>query len=278
MRKFIWASIAAVLMSFQVYAQVVIDSSVWSGYTIPFHDTTLSSISSNASCLSSTLPVDLNGDSSADVEFFVTCSMGGFGNSFDIKVKSYGDFYMHSDTNYIDYFQYIAPGGIVTDTSRKRPIVRKYVWGDVVQGGEATLSTELPIYSYSHGHFPSCTYSNIQPVLSDTFYIAVESATHDVYCFKLANPIPTKLQLFSIRSDMSPLYGVLIFPNPSADQLYFNKAYTEVDIYNSFGALVMSQADVFESMDVSGLSNGTYWVSVIDNGTVMKTKFVKLTP
>lgn len=269
---------ATVLMSFQVYAQVAIDSSIWSGYTIPFQDTTLSSISSTASCLSSTFPVDLNGDSSADVEFFVACSMGGFGSSFDIKVKSYGDFYIHSDTNYIDYFQYIAPGGIVTDTNLKRSIVRKYVWGDVVQGGETTLSTELPIYSYSHGHFPSCTYTNIQPVLSDTFYIAVESTTHDVYCFKLANPNPTKLQLFSIRSSVSSLNDVLIFPNPSADQLYFNKAYTEVHIYNSCGALVVSQSDVFESMDVSGLSNGTYCVSVNDNGAVMKVKFVKLTP
>ena len=278
MRKFIWASIATVLMSFQVYAQIVIDSSIWSGYTIPFQDTTLSSISSTASCLSNTFPVDLTEDSNADVEFFVSCSMGGFGSSFDIKVKAYGDFYIHSDTNYIDYFQYIAPGGIVTDTSLKRSIVRKYVWGEIVQGGETTLSTELPIYSYSHGHFPSCTYTNIQPVLSDTFYIAIESATHGVYCFKLANPIPTKLELFSIRSSVSPLNDVLIFPNPSADRLYFNKAYTEIDIYNSFGALVMSQVNVFESMDVSSLSNGTYWVSVNDNGTVMQAKFVKLTP
>ncbi|MEN9400436.1 MAG: Secretion system C-terminal sorting domain [Bacteroidota bacterium] len=278
MRKFIWSSIATIFMSFHVCAQIVIDSSIWSGYTIPFHDTTLSSISSTASCLSSNFPVDLNGDSSADVEFSVTCSMGGFASSFGIKVKSFGDFKLHSDTNYIEHFQYIAPGGIATDTSRTCSIVRKYILGDVVQGGEATLSTELPIYSYSHGNFPSCTYTNIQPVLSDTFYIAVESATLDVYCFKLANPIPTKLELFSIRSSVSPLKDVLIFPNPSADRLYFNKAYTEVEIYNNFGALVMTQAAVFESMDVSRLSNGTYWVSVNDNGAVMKTKFVKLTP
>ena len=72
--------------------------------------------------------------------------------------------------------------------------------------------------------------------------------------------------------------GVLVYPNPSADRLYFNKAYTEVDIYNNFGALVMTQSDVFESLDVSDLSNGTYWVSANDNGTVMKAKFVKLTP
>jgi hypothetical protein len=228
--------------------------------------------------MSSAFSVDLNGDSNADVEFFVTCSMGGFGSAYDIKVKSYGDFNIHSDTNYIDYYQYIAPGGIVTDTSQKRSIVRKYVWGDIVQGGAVTLSNDLPIYSYSHGHFPSCTYTNIQPVLSDTFYIAVESASHDVYCFKLANPAPTKLQLFSIRSNVSWFKDILVYPNPSADRLYFDKAYAEVDIYNSFGALVMSQAAVYDFMNVSSLSNGTYWVSVNDNGTVVKAKFVKLTP
>jgi mannosyl-glycoprotein endo-beta-N-acetylglucosaminidase len=32
----------------------------------------------------------------------------------------------------------------------------------------------------------------------------------------------------------------------SENQLFFNKAYTAVDIYNSFGALVMTQANVFE--------------------------------
>ena len=204
--------------------------------------------------------------------------MGGLGSSFDIKVKSFGDFKIHSDTNYIEHFQYIALGGIVTDTSRTRSIVRKYILGDVVQSGEATLSTELPIYSVSHGNFPSCTYTNIQPVLSDTFFIAVESATLDVYCFKLANPIPTKLELFSIRSSVSPLKDVLIFPNPSADKLFFDKAYAEVDIYNSFGTLVMSQAAVYDFMDVSSLSNGAYWVSVNDNGTLMKAKFVKCAP
>jgi hypothetical protein len=99
-----------------------------------------------------------------------------------------------------------------------------------------------------------------------------------VYCFKLANPIPTKLQLFSIRSSVSSLKDVLFFPNPSADRLFFDKAYAEVDIYNSFGALVMSQAAVYDFMNVSSLSNGTYWVSVNDNGTVVKAKFVKLTP
>ncbi len=278
MRKFVWILGTILFWSFHVCAQVVIDSSIWSGYTVPFRDTALSSISSSASCMSSAFSVDLNGDSNADVEFFVMCAMGGLGSSYDISVKSYADFYIHSDTTYIEYFQYIAPGGIVTDTSRTRSIVRKYVWGDAVQGGEAALSSDLPIYSYSHGNFPGCTYTNIQPVLSDTFYITVESATHDVFCFKLANPNPTKLQLFSIRSSVSPLNGILVFPNPSENQLFFNKAYTAVDIYNSFGALVMTQANVFESLDVSSLSNGSYWVSVNDNGVVRKAKFVKLSP
>ena len=278
MKKFIWVLISTIFTSFQVCTQVVIDSSILSGYTIPFHDTTLSSISPSASCSPSSFLIDLNEDSSADVEFFVSCNMGGLGSTFDIKVKSYAGFYIHSDTNYLEHFQYVAPGGSVTDTTRQRTVIQEYNWGDVVQGGEAILSTELSIYSYSHGNFPSCIYTNLEPVLNDTFYLVIESSNQDVYYFKLSNLSRNELRIFSVKSSVPRLNKVLVFPNPSADRLYFNKPYMAVEIYNSLGDLVKKQMDVYEFMDISSLSNGSYWVSVQDNGTVMRAKFLKLTP
>jgi hypothetical protein len=204
--------------------------------------------------------------------------MGGLGSTFDIKVKSYAGFYIHSDTNYLEHFQYVAPGGSATDTTRQRTVIQEYNWGDVVQGGEAILSTELSIYSYSHGNFPSCIYTNLEPVLNDTFYLVIESSNQDVYNFKLSNLSRNELRIFSVKSSVPRLNKVLVFPNPSADRLYFNKPYMAVEIYNSLGDLVKKQMDVYEFMDISSLSNGSYWVSVQDNGTVMRAKFLTLTP
>lgn len=278
MKKFIWVLISIIFMAYHVCAQVVIDSSILSGYTIPCDDTILSSISSSASCSPSSFSIDLNEDSIADVEFFVSCSMSGLGSTFDIKVKSFAGFYIHSDTNYLEHFQYIAPGGSVTDTTRQRTVIQKYNRGDVVHGGQSALSADLSIYSYSYGNFPSCIYTNLEPVLNDTFYIVIESSAQDVYYFKLSNLSRNELRIFSVRSSVPGLNKVLVFPNPSAHRLYFNKPYTAVEIYNCFGDLVKKQMAVYEFMDISSLSNGSYWVSVIDNGTVMKAKFVKLTP
>lgn len=279
MEKFVWMLIATIAISFQVKGQLVIDSSSASGYYIPFRDTTLSSISPSASCSSTNFPLDLNGDLSTDVEFLVSCSMGGQGSMYSISIKTFNDILIHSDTNYIEHYQYISPGGSVHDTTRKQTIVQKYSWGDLIQCGQTTLSSNLPIYSYATGNFPSCIYTNIEPGLLDTFYIAVETPAHDIYYFKLSNPSRYELRFFSVKSSVNQLQqDIIIFPNPSSGTLYFNKPCTLVEIYSIDGKLVKSQVDVYETSDVSGLSNGTYWLRIYDGGTVIQTKFVKVRP
>jgi hypothetical protein len=69
---------------------------------------------------------------------------------------------------------------------------------------------------------------------------------------------------------------IIVFPNPSEGILYFNKPFELVEIYSIEGKLVKSQVDVYETLDVSGLSNGTYWLMIHDGGTVIQTKFVKV--
>lgn len=279
MEKLVWMLIATIAISFQVKGQLVIDSSSATGYYIPFSDTTLSSISPSASCSSTNFPLDLNGDSSNDVEFLVSCSMGGQGSMYSISIKTFNDFQIHSDTNYIEHYQYIAAGGAVHDSTRKRTVVQKYSWGDLIQGGQTTLSSNLPIYNYATGNFPSCIYTNIEPVLLDTFYISVETPAHDIYYFKLSNPSRYVLRIFSLKSSMNHLQqDIIIFPNPSNGTLYFNRPCGLVEIYSIDGKLVKSQVDVYETMDVSELSNGTYWMMVDYEGTMTQTKFVKVTP
>lgn len=269
--------IATIAISFQVKGQLVIDSSAAAGYYIPFRDTTLSSISPSASCTSTNFPLDLNGDSSTDVEFLVSCSMGGQGGMYSISIKTLNDFLIHSDTNYIEHYQYITLGGIVHDTTRKRTVIQKYSWGDLIQSGLATLSSNLPIYNYTTGAFPSCIYTNIEPGLLDTFYIALETFTHDIYYLKLSNPSLYELRIFSMKSSVNQLQqDIIVFPNPSEGILYFYKPFELVEIYSIEGKLVKSQVDVYETLDVSGLSNGTYWLMIHDGGTVIQTKFVKV--
>ena len=271
--------IATVAISFQVNGQLVIDSSSSAGYYFPFRDTTLSSMSPSASCTSTIFPLDLNGDSSKDLEFLVNCSMGGQGSMYSISIKTFNDFQIHSDTNYTEHYQYIAPGGAVHDTTRKCTVVQKYSWGDLIPNGQATLSSNLPIYNYATGNFPSCIYTNIEPVLLDTFYIAVETSAHDLFYFKLSNPSRYELRIFSVKSSVNQLQqDIIIFPNPSSVTLYFNKPCSLVEIYSIDGKLVKSQADVYETLDVSGLSNGTYWLMIHDGGTVSQTKFMKVRP
>jgi len=277
MEKFVWMLIATIAISFQLNGQLVIDSSSASGYYCPFSDTTLSSISSSASCTATYFPMDLNNDTNTDVEFLVSCSMGGQGSIYSISIKSYNDFLIHSDTNYIEHYQYITLGGAVHDSTQKRTIVQKYSWGDFIQSGQTTLSTNLPIYSYATGNFPSCIYTAIEPGLLDTFYIAVETPAHDIYYFKLSNPSRYELRIFSLKSSVNQLQqDIIVFPNPSSETIYFNKPCGLVEIYSIDGKFVKSQADVYETLDVSGLSNGTYWLVIHDGGTVIRTKFVKV--
>jgi hypothetical protein len=279
MEKFVWMLIATIAISFQVNGQLVIDSSAASGYNVPFRDATLSSVSPSASCTSTNFPLDLNGDSSTDVEFLVSCSLGGQGSMYSISINTFNDFQIHSDTNYIEHYQYITPGGAVHDTLRKRTVIQKYNWDEVIHVGQATLSPNLPIYSYANGNFPSCIYTNIEPGLLDTFYIALETSTHDLFYFKLSNPSRYELRIFSVKSSVNQLQqDIIVFPNPSSGILYFNKPCGLVEIYSTDGKLVKSQTDVYETLDVSELSNGTYRLRIHDGETVIQTKFVKVRP
>lgn len=67
-----------------------------------------------------------------------------------------------------------------------------------------------------------------------------------------------------------------MYPNPANHQLTFNidESNLTIQIIDLLGKTVVSQTNLFnnKTIDVSDLNNGVYFVSVLRNGTVLKTE------
>lgn len=276
MIKLLFVFLAVVVFTSKLQAQLVIDSSSSSGYFVPFNEVQLSSISSNMFCTSITYPIDLTHDSITDVEILVSCYMGGFGNDHNISIRTYNNFYIHSNTSYLMNFQYIGTNGAVLDTSTIIPVAKKYEWGDTVNSGQTTLSTNLPIYRHSQGNSPGCTYSNIYPFLNDTAYIVLETSASELFYIKISNPTENNITLHSINSSALYLNNIIVYPNPAFETIHFDHSYKKVQIVDNYGCVVMNQLDVYENMDISSLLDGIYWIFAEDDEKTLKTKLVKI--
>jgi hypothetical protein len=260
-------------LSFNVEGQLAIDS--LSGFNFPLDDTTLCSHNSNWLCTTSDLSLDLNNDALIDITFSISCYEGGFGSSHAINVATFNEFKIHADTNYIEHYQYPATDG-VHDTIRKRTVFKKYTWGDIIPIAQSPLSDSLPILNTSTGNFPSCIYMNVDLLNHDTAYLAVESADHALYYFKIAQQYSNYFTLFYVKSSVPFWDKIQLFPNPTSGVLQLDKSYKIVKIYNSFGSQVKIMYDVFDSIDVSELAQGLYSISLTDDKKVIQTKFIKL--
>ena len=63
---------------------------------------------------------------------------------------------------------------------------------------------------------------------------------------------------------------IIIFPNPATNILNIDGAYSSVNIYNSFGQLVIT-SKVKDKIDTKSLSNGIYFIKLlIENKTIVK--------
>ena len=276
MIKHLFVFLAFVFVSSKLQAQFIIDSSSSSGYFVPFNEVRLNSFTDYMHCTSKTYPIDLTHDSITDVEIFVSCYMGGFGNDHNISIRTYNNFYIHSNTSYLMNFQYIGTNGIAVDTSTTTPVVKKYEWGDTVKSGQSALSTNLPIYRHSQGNSPLCTYSNIYPFLNDTAYIVLETSASELFYIKISNPNINEITLHSINSSALYLNNIIVYPNPAFETIHFDHSYKKVQIVDNYGCVVMNQLDVYENMDVSSLLDGIYWIFAEDDEKTLKTKLVKI--
>jgi hypothetical protein len=98
---------------------------------------------------------------------------------------------------------------------------------------------------------------------------------HDIWLIKTdANGIASNIELF-ISNNLT------LYPNPVADILTIEgfeslKGIAKIEVVNLNGQIVHVNSDLSTSqLDVSGLSNGTYIISVYHKGGVEKVKFVK---
>ena len=164
---------------------LVVGNSNSGGNYISFQDTILYSIDLNwGNCSSFDYYFDLDQDSIPDIDFYLDCYFGGMGSFYKIFVTSFNDFSIHTDTCYIEHFQFLDSLEQAQDTTRRRHVVRKYNLGDTIFNNQSFLSTEEIIMYYSNGWDPSCIYNNINLFLEDTSYIAFEKSNGDLYYFK----------------------------------------------------------------------------------------------
>ena len=74
--------------------------------------------------------------------------------------------------------------------------------------------------------------------------------------------------------------GLIIYPNPANDKLaiHYNTTQTsQLELKNMLGEVLMKKiytANISETLDIKGLQNGTYILSVIENGRISNKKLV----
>lgn len=268
---------------------LVINDSISGGVNIPFQDTLLSSVDPmSGSCTALNYYVDLDQDSINDIEFHLECSMGGFGSFYKMIISTLNDFLVHRDTSFVEHFQYIGTNGQAQDTTRKTPIVRKYVWGDTIYNNQNLLSTEEYLLHYSFGNYPPCIYHNIDAFLEDTSYIAFSKSNLDIfsiYYVKIKVPYMTLLELISAKTDdlssdiiVKELFSNYIFPNPATEVIHFKEGFDSIEIYTLQGTLLVKEnlSNTRNLLNVAGLQSGFYIVNLQKDEFRFLTKFLKL--
>lgn len=74
------------------------------------------------------------------------------------------------------------------------------------------------------------------------------------------------------------LYYLSIYPNPSQHIIYLHSNFQDIrniSLYNSYGSLIMKNLDVNSSIDISYLSNGSYFIKTEFENKVIVSRFNK---
>lgn len=67
---------------------------------------------------------------------------------------------------------------------------------------------------------------------------------------------------------------LIVYPNPTSSVLYlYNTTFEKVEVYNSFGQMVVSAANT-DRIDLSSLTNGNYFVKAINNEIVITKQVI----
>ncbi|MCD4695428.1 MAG: T9SS type A sorting domain-containing protein [Bacteroidales bacterium] len=265
---------------------VVIDTSCLGGISIPFQETTLSTWPCNYQM--EYHYIDLDQDSINDVRFHLECHISGTSYYYFLDVLTYNYFFVHTDTSYQEYVEYIN-NNQVCDTILTTTVVREYLWGDTIYDYQTLSSSNTYIFSYYVGYFPTTViYSNICQFLGDTAYVAFTRDTgqnSSIYYIELFCMDAETLHLLSAKTNAMPtsininsLSTRMIYPNPVSENIYFEGSYYYFEIYTLQGVLIKS-GRINENqrvIEVSGIPKGYYILKLQNENTEFVTKFIKL--
>jgi hypothetical protein len=187
------------------------------------------------------------------------------GDSLFISTPEYG--FESCDTFIVAEISYIAVGGI----DRKR-ITLSYF-------SDTTEYTNADIWIEGIGSYHGLTYGAVSPR-----YIGSQ---YNLLCFSNNNQLVYENSIFNycyssnVGIKENENSSVLVYPNPTTSQLNisFNSNYSgAVSITNLFGQKVLEEIisdKTSHQIDVSGLANGLYVISLKSKSGVMHSSFIK---
>ena len=287
--KYLYLFLPILLMHSFSFSQnyVIINNPVQGGFELPLQDTLILS-HDDVGCLDGIVYyyVDLDNDDNSDVQFILSCYMGGEGAESWIRVSSFGDFQTVLNTDYQANAQYIGNDGLVHDTVYTYTVVKKYMDGDTICTDEPSWVEPTIIAAFDEGYDPEAIYMNIDQFIGDTAYMAfykLDGNNTWIYYMNVYIPSFTEINLISayandqVLSIVEPKNGKsYISPNPVVDKITIAGNFDHMDLYSLQGILLISQEISGNNrVDISSLPKGLYFAKLKSNKTEIVQKIMK---
>lgn len=230
----------------------------------------------------------LNQDFSIDFNFLISSPYVHSGGFYDygINTYSYGVWFWNANGFLQLQFNFgnasigTTDGAIAYDTWKHVTAVKTgdllkiYIDGQLNATGNC--GTTVPNYTSTVGRFGSMYFSSISPPQ----YNGCNGSLDELRIYNRALTDNEILSLYQFNSldntDFNTQNNSLVFyPNPSKGKINFNRAITNIEIYDINGKQMKVDLNE-ESVDVSNLAKGIYLIKIIDlNGETLIDKLIK---
>ena len=93
----------------------------------------------------------------------------------------------------------------------------------------------------------------------------------------------TAAEFTGVKNIPASAKGFSVYPNPANDLLFIKSnstspsakiSYSIIDMYGNL--ISENKINAAESIDISNLSNGVYFISIRDEGTISTNRFIKI--
>ena len=81
-------------------------------------------------------------------------------------------------------------------------------------------------------------------------------------------------QFTSVDDEIKEL-EVGVYPNPTNGVIHFSEYVNQIEVYHLNGRMVLSQNELINSIDISNLDNGMYFLSLRSGSEIKRTKIIK---